>query len=77
MVQRAVRETAAEHTPTSSATTERQGNETVKYLYSVAAGKEIPYKISDYRSFFITFAFGLGRPSPRHIRKERSVMLIL
>ena len=40
--------------------TERQGNETVKAPYSIEAGKEIHYKISDYRSFFITFAFGLG-----------------
>ena len=29
---------------------------------------------SDYRSFFITFAFGLGSPSPR---QERNVVLIL
>lgn len=62
MVQGAVREVAADHTPTRYTATERQGNETVKAPYSIEAGKEIHYKISDYRSFLLLLRLDWGRP---------------
>ena len=74
MVQGAVREVAADHTPTRYTATERQGNETVKALYSIEAGKEIHYKISDYRSFFI--AFGLGETPLQDILENKEALCL-
>ena len=76
MFQGAVREVAADHTPTRYTATERQGNETVKAPYSIEAGKEIHYKISDYRSFFITFAFGLGATPLQDILENKEALCL-
>ena len=67
MVQGAVREVAADHTPTRY---------TATAPYSIEAGKEIHYKISDYRSFFITFAFGLGATPLQDILENKEALCL-